>query len=156
MLAVQFFSEWPDDGTDILFDFPVISPAGGTAQTILFSIELLPNGQVELFESIFGETLTVTGEAFDVPLGRDSDGDLIGDSTTFGTGVTFDSLFLSVSSDAFGTSNVVGEPDNGIDITSVSVSAGFGLPEPEPFPEPGSTLFLLFGLGALGMVRRRQ
>ena len=138
-----------DDGTDILFNIANLNPAPNSSGTIGLSIELLANDQVQLFQSAFGETFTVTGQVFDVINGRDSDSDGIGDRDVFGVGTVFDSVFLSVPADAFGTSNDVGDPDNGLDITNVTVSFTTA-------PEPGAALLLLFGLGAQGFVRRRR
>jgi len=144
-----------DDGTDLPFGLPSVNPAGGSSGEFFFSIELLPNGEVELFQSVFGETLTTTGLVETTANIEDTNGDGFLDGTVFGTGATFDFLGLSVTSGAFGVANadglnLVGEPDNGLDITNVTVEFIPGV------PEPGSAGLLLGVLAGLGLVRRRK
>ena len=64
----------------------------------------------------------------------------------------FNMIGLGASTDAFGTSNTVGDADNGIDITNLTIVSKLVT----AIPEPGSATLLLSGLFSLGLIRRRN
>ena len=125
-----------------------------TAYTGTLTLELLASGDYEVTSSLAGGGLLAANTlATDTILATAGGGTEAGLDTG-----TFDLLTFSVSSDAFGVSNVADQDgdgfldtDNGITFTNVTVTSSIAT----AIPEPGS-LALLGLVGCAGLVRRRR
>ena len=123
----------------------VIAP--NTSYTGGLIVELDADGDLIVTQTLVGGSVN---EAFSSTRAVADNAD--GNNTVGVNTTTFDFLGFSASSGAFGTSNVNGEPDNGIDFTNITVSTN----TLAVVPEPGSATLILGGLLSMGVIRRRR
>lgn len=69
------------------------------------------------------------------------------------TSFDFNLLAFHANSNNFGSTTALGDPDNGLEFSNVRLEF---VPAAVAVPEPSSAMLLLGGIGALGLVRRRN
>ena len=84
---------------------------------------------------------------------NDNDGNALNSTSATALATSFDFSFLGLQafSDAFGLSNSLDDPDNGLRLNNVFVEFS-----PASVPEPSSATILLSGLASFGLIRRRK
>ena len=125
---------------------PNFAIAPNTSYTGGLIVELDADGDLIVTQTLVGGAVN---ETFTATLAIDDDvvGQVPGVNTS-----TFDFLGFSVTSDAFGSVNNTGEPDNGLDFTNITVTSTTAA----VVPEPSSAALLLGGLLSMGVIRRRR
>lgn len=83
---------------------------------------------------------------------NDNSGTVLNSASGSAAATSFDFSVLGIlsRSDTFGSTNLLGSPDNGLRLNSAFVEFSTAV------PEPGSAGFLLSGFASLGLIRRRK